>query len=135
VGSPTSQKYKLVLSQVDSAVKRPDRIFITSAIAVALSTATFPYVPGYGTQLFQAVMLGAWSLIARLSSGQFADRHTGIVWVVTFLLNMIGFSSIGAPTWAIFRNRAPNFASILVISWTIFYVAMLFVLFPATTGP
>ena len=134
-GSLVSQKHKLIFSLLDHAMKRPDRIFITSATAVALSTAAFPYVPGYGTRLFQAVILGAWSLIARLSSGQFADHHTGIVWVVTFLLNMIGFSSLAAPTWAIFRNRAPNLASILVICWTIFYVAMLFVLFPATTGP
>lgn len=116
-------------------MKRPDRIFINSAIAVALSTAAFPYVGGYGTILFQAVVLGAWSLIERLSSGQFADRHNGIVWVVTFLLNMIAFGFIAAPAWALFRNRAPKFASIFVICWTIFYVAMLFVLFPATFGP
>src|SRR6185437_6106416 len=116
-------------------MKRPDRIFMTSATAVALCTAAFPYVGGYGTILFQGVVLGAWSLTERFSSGQFADRHNGIVWVVTLLLNMIAFGLIAAPAWALFRNRAPKFASMFVICWTIFYVAMLFVLFPDTFGP
>jgi len=33
------------------------------------------------------------------------------------------------------RKRLPKLAKIIIICWTVFYLAMLFILFPATDGP
>ncbi len=63
-------------------MKKADRAIITSGLVVAASTAGLPAVRGYGTVIFQLVMGAAWSIVARLSSGIFADRHQGIVWLV-----------------------------------------------------
>ncbi len=116
-------------------LKTATRVFFTSGVAVALTTVSFPYVTGYGTSLFQLVVLGAWSLIAHLSSGLFADHHHGILYLVALLLNLVGFSFVAVPLWLCFRNRATRFGSFAIVGWTVFYVAMLFFLFPATDGP
>jgi hypothetical protein len=44
-----------------------DRIFLASSLIVALSTLAFPHVRGYGTILFQAVVLLPWSIVAMRS--------------------------------------------------------------------
>src|SRR6266480_4061677 len=116
-------------------LKTATRVFFTSGVAVALTTVSFPYVTGYGTSLFQLVVLGAWSLIAHLSSGLFADHHHAILYLVALLLNLVGFSFVAVPLWLCFRNRATRFGSFAIVGWTVFYVAMLFFLFPATDGP
>ena len=116
-------------------LKTATRVFFTSGVAVALTTVSFPYVTGYGTSLFQLVVLGAYSLIAHLSSGLFAEHHDGIVYLVALLLNLVGFSFLAVPLWLCFRNRASRFGSFAIVGWTVFYVAMLFFLFPATDGP
>jgi|SRR5208283_3055298 len=102
---------------------------------VAASTAGLPYVTGYGTAQFQLVVLGAWSIIAHISSGKFADLHHGVLWAVAFLLNTICFNVVAAPLWLITRKRFPKWSAFLIICWTVFYIGMLFVLFPATDGP
>lgn len=116
-------------------MKKVDRIFVICAAIVALSTAVLPEVRGYGTVLFQFVVLGAWSIIARLSSGAFADTHHGFLWLVALILNVLGFSIVGVPIWTLLRTRSPKLAAYLVICWVFFYVGMLFFLFPATDGP
>ena len=55
-------------------MKRADRAIMTSGVIVAASTAGLAAVRGFGTVMFQFVVLGAWSIVARLSSGMFADR-------------------------------------------------------------
>jgi glucan phosphoethanolaminetransferase (alkaline phosphatase superfamily) len=112
-----------------------DKAFLASSAVVAGSTVGLPYVTGYGTELFQLVALGAWSIIARLSSGKFADQHHGVLWMVAFLLNIVCFAVIAVPLWLLTRRRLPKFGAFLIICWMVFYVAMLFVLFPATDGP
>jgi len=47
--------------------------------------------------MFQLVVLGAWSIVARLSSGIFADRHQGLVWLLALAVNITVFSLIGIP--------------------------------------
>ena len=116
-------------------LRTSDRVFLTSGAVVALITAGFPYVTGYGTNLFQLVVLGAWSLIAHLSSGMFADQHHGILYFVALLLNLAGFSLPAMPVWLLSRNRAAQLGSAVIVGWTLFYAAMLFFLFPATDGP
>src|SRR5271156_4638636 len=102
-------------------VQTPDRVLVTSGAIVALTTATFPYIAGYGTILYQFIVLGAWSVIAHLSSDQFADLHHGVLWPVALLLNMIAFYIVAVPIWAIFRRRAPKIASTATICWLLLY--------------
>ena len=116
-------------------MKSADRAIITSGLVVAASTAGLDAVRGYGTVMFQLVVLGAWSIVARLSSGMFADRHGGIVLFVALLVNITVFSLIGVPIWLSSRNRFPKWGTLLIVCWTLFYVASLFILFPATDGP
>jgi hypothetical protein len=110
-------------------------MLLTAAAIVALTTATLPYVTGYGTNLFQIIVLGAWSIVAHFSSGLFADRHQIVVWPVALLLNLVVFLVIALPVWAVFRNRAPRVANVATICWLLFYVSMLYFLFPATSSP
>lgn len=116
-------------------MKRADRAMITSDLVVAASTAGLAAVRGYGTVMFQFVVLGARSIVARLSSGMFADRHQGIVWLVALVVNITVFSLIGIPVWLLSRNRLPKWGTLVIVCWTIVYVALLFILFPATDGP
>jgi len=112
-----------------------DKTLIGAETAVALTTVTFPFVTGYGTVLFQVVVLGAWGIVARLTSGQFADLQHGALWTVALVLNLVAFSLIAVPVWALFRSRAPRFSSVAVVLWCALYVTLLFVLVPATDGP
>ncbi len=116
-------------------MKKPDKMLLTAAAIVTLTTATLPYLGGYGTILYQVIVLGAWSIVAHFSSGLFADRHQSALWAVTFVLNMVVFLAIAIPMWAVFRNRAPRVASVATLCWLLFYVSMLYFLFPATSGP
>ena len=116
-------------------MKSADKAITTSGLIAIASTAGLVAVRGWGTVLFQIVVLGAWSIVAHFTSGLFADQHHGIVWIVALLLNTLGFAIVGVPLWLISRNRLPKSGPVLIICWTVLYLAMLFVLFPATDGP
>lgn len=116
-------------------MKSADKAIITSGLIAAASTAGLDAVRGYGTVLFQVVVLWAWSIVEDFTSGSFADQHHGIVWIVALLLNTLGFAIVGVPLWLISRDRLPKSGPVLIICWTVLYLAMLFVLFPATDGP
>ena len=88
--------------------KKLAKVLLTSAVIIALTTATLPYITGYGTNLFQIIVLGAWGIVAHFSSGLFADRHHGLVWPVALPLNIVAFLAIAVPIWLVFRNRAPR---------------------------
>lgn len=115
-------------------MRATDRVLVTSSLLVAGSTVGLPYVSGYGTVLFQLLGLGAWRIAAKLSSGIFASQHLSILWTFAVLLVMVGFFIVAVPMWLITRNRLPRRGTVLIICWTVFYIAMLFVLFPATDG-
>jgi hypothetical protein len=112
-----------------------DKVFFVSSLTVAGSTAGLALVTGYGTRFSQLVIFGAYVLIARLSSSMFAEHHHGTWWTVIFLLNMVSFSVVGVPLWMVARKRFPKSGPSLLVCWTLFYVSMLFILFPATNGP
>ena len=116
-------------------MKTPDKMLLTAAAAVALTTGTLPYVTGYGTNLFQIIVFNAWGIVAHFSSGLFADRHHSAVWLVSLVLNLVVFLVIALPVWAVLRNRAPRVAFMATICWLLFYLSMLYFLFPATDGP
>ena len=116
-------------------MKMTDMVLICSGMVVGTATAMFPQVTGYGTILFQLVVFSAWRIVALLSSDRFADLHHGVLFSVAFLINLAAFFLVAAPIWALCRNRASRFGSVLLLSWLLFYVACLFFLFPATDGP
>jgi hypothetical protein len=112
-----------------------DKVFLSCSAVAAVSTVGLPYVTGYGTVLDQLVVFGAWAIIARLSSGMFVEHHHSYLWAVAFLLNMIGFCVVAVPLWLLSRYRLLKWGLFLSICWSAFWVAMLFLLFPATIGP
>ena len=111
------------------------RTYLGSVAIVAMSTAVLPAITGYGTQLFQIVVLVAWGLVARATSGAFADQHDFVVWVVALLLNVLLFSIPAGAVFLMLRRRAPQLCTVLIAAWLLFYLASLFFLFPATDGP
>lgn len=113
----------------------PRNALLAGASIVGASTVVLPSITGYGTVLFQLVALGAWSIVAAASSGIFADTHHGIVWSVAFFVNLIAFSIVAVPIWAVARKWKPKVGAIALVLWTALYLAALFVLFPATDGP
>ena len=113
----------------------PKRFLVGSAALVGASTALLPSITGYGTQLFQFVVLGAWLILALLSSGTFADRNHPWVWFLALIINLVLFL---IPALAVFlptRKRSPVLAVWGLLIWLGFYLAALFFLFPATDGP
>ena len=119
---------------VASAVS-PSRAFVTFCILVALSTAAFPFVAGYGTFLFQAVALGGWWLVAAVTSDRWADLHHLPVLVAAATLNVVVFGVPAAVILFTGRLHWPAATVALLTLWLIFYALSLFLLFPATDGP
>ena len=113
----------------------PNRTLMASLTVVAASTAALPWIYGYGTVLFQVVVLGAWSILARATSQVYADRHHGPMWAIALIVNVLLFAIPATVIWALSRNRWPRFSTYLLLGWAMFYLASLFVLFPATEGP
>ena len=111
------------------------KVIAGASALVAMSTCVFPFVTGYGTVLFQVVVLSAWSLVASATSGLFADHHHEFVWPVALLLNMVAYAAPLALLRLCLKRAGTPVRVGAVLVWTAFYVASLFVLFPATDGP
>jgi hypothetical protein len=114
---------------------QPTKTLLTTACFVGASTALLPRVTGYGTDLFQIVALGAWMLVARATSGEYADRHHPAMWFVALCLNLLLFLVPTTGIWLVARRRWPERCSLAIVGFGLFYIASLFWLFPATDGP
>jgi hypothetical protein len=115
--------------------KVADKLLVAASITVAFTTAELSHITGYGTVLFQLVVLWAWIIVAKLTSDEFADLHHSVMWPVALLLNMSVFLIVAIPVWAILRGRAPKIASTAILLWLLLYVGLLFGFFPAKDGP
>jgi hypothetical protein len=113
----------------------PAKVFWASCALVIGSTLALPFVSGYGTSLFQAVVGGAWSIVAAVTSDGFADLHKLVVWFFAAALNVVLFSIPAACVLFATRDRWPVAGTFLLALWLMFYAASLFILFPATDGP
>jgi hypothetical protein len=102
---------------------------------VALSTLLLPWITGYGTIQHQFVVLGAWGVVAAITSGRYADIHHGPVWAVALLINVLCFLVPAGLFFLTVRRRWPGAAGVGVVLWCAFYLACLFILFPASDGP
>lgn len=108
---------------------------VAGTSVVALSTSALPFVTGYGTILSQVLVLGAWSLVASVTSGAFANQHHEAVWPAALLLNLLAYGAPMLPLRFSLKWASPAVRVGGIIVWTAFYLAALFVLFPATDGP
>lgn len=113
----------------------PNIALVSTTATVGASTAVLPVVAGYGTWLSQLVVLGAWSLVAGLTSEAYADQHEAAVWVAAFVLNVLLFFVPAVLVWLAVRKRWPHMCSGLLVTGCVVYLASLFVLFPASDGP
>src|SRR6266704_5590562 len=104
----------------------PTRILSAAASVVGASTVALPSVMGYGTILFQAVALGAWGIVAAITSGLYADTHHPIVWSVALVVNLLLFLIPAVSIWLAARNRWPVGCSVAISAWCVFYLASLF---------
>jgi len=108
---------------------------MAACAVVIASTAFLPSITGYGTNLFQLVALGAWSIVAALTAGLYADLHHPVVWMVAAVLNLSLFAVPAIGVGLVTRKRWPLVGASIVTAWLVFYLASLFLLFPATDGP
>lgn len=113
----------------------PTKVLLAAGGVIAATTAALPSITGYGTILFQVVALGAWGIVAAITSGLYADTHHPVVWSVALVLNLLLFLIPAAGVWLVARKRWPAACSVAILSWSLFYLASLFWLFPATDGP
>jgi hypothetical protein len=114
-------------------MKIVDKVLVASTIGVALTTAAFGHVvnSGPGTILLQFLIIGAALLFVK-----FVVPHHGLMLPAMLLLNMALFLLPAIPIYAVTRKRVPRLGSLLIVCWSILYVAMLFFLFPAPNeGP
>ena len=100
-----------------------------AAVALVASTGVLPFVAGYGTVLFQLVVLNAWSLVAACTSAAFANHHHAVVWSVALVFNVGAFGLVLAGTQACLKRTSTTArvggviiwtASILRVSWFCF---------------
>jgi hypothetical protein len=117
------------------STRAPTLAFLGALATVAASTCAFPLVSGYGTLLFQLVVLGGWSLLAAVTSGTFADQHHAVLWPIVVLVNVFVFSLVAGPVYFAMRRRGPQSCALMLAVWLVFYLCSLFFLFPATDGP
>lgn len=115
--------------------KTANHTLVLGAVAVAASTVVLPWVGGYGTVLFQVVVLEAWRLLSAVTSDQYADLHHGPLWMIALALNVTLFLVPAAVVWFAMRHRWPKSCATAIIGWCALYLASLFFLFPATDGP
>jgi hypothetical protein len=113
----------------------PTRNLLASIGVVAASTAALPWVTGYGTDLYQIVVLGAVTTVAGLTSNAYVDRHHEALWAVALLLNVAYFAVPAMLVWALTRVQWHPASAYLLLSWCALYLASLFLFFPATDGP
>jgi len=66
---------------------------LAAAGTVGASTAALPIVTGYGTVLFQLVTLGAWGLVATMTSGMPSKpQEPGYFLGITLIAVLVGFN-------------------------------------------
>lgn len=127
---PYSQESLGMGRDTDVASRLPGRMLIGCLIIIALSTGFLPFVRGYGTQLFQMIVLPAWLISAKYANGNFLVHLLASV-----SINIVLFSIIALPLYFVFRRLAPRFSSVSLLGWLLFYVGCLFFFFRATDGP
>src|SRR5437879_3108029 len=101
-------------------VLSPTKVLMATTGVVGASTALIPGVTGYGTILYQIVGLGAWSIVAALTSDAYADNHDLPKLSVALVLNLALFLIPAAAIWLACRKRRPATCSGIIVAWCAF---------------
>jgi hypothetical protein len=136
-GSATARRStsSLGVNLVSAPVLTPNCTLLLCVGVVAASTVVLPWVGGYGTVLFQLVALGAWGLLAAITSDVYADLHHGWLWLIALFLNLLFFLVPAVLWWLVTRRRWPSTASVGLVAWCAVYLSFLFIFWRATDGP
>src|SRR5438105_2460575 len=103
-------------------MKVPTRVLLSSMAVVGACTAVLPYITGYGTILFQMVVLYGWLIVAKIASQEYADLHPAPVLTFATLLNLTAFLIPALVIWVVSSRRWPRVSSALLMIWALFYV-------------
>lgn len=115
--------------------KTLETVLLGTAGLVAGSTGLLALVGGYGTILSQVILLSSWGVVARVTSSHFADGHHGAVWGVAALINALLFLVPASVVYGSTRRTKRRIGVALLLLWSLFYLACLCWLFPASDGP
>jgi hypothetical protein len=112
----------------------PTTILLIAISLVAVNSVFLPQVSGYGTILYQVVMLSSALLVNGFTNIPLSE--VGKYWFILALVfvNLILFLIPTLTVWGIGKNRWPKFTSITVAVFSIVFILSLYVLFPATDG-
>ncbi len=115
-------------------MKNPaDGIFISSLVVV-LICSFFIEQPNI-TSLALVVILTAHSVLTVFLSEHFLQRNMWAVLLGSAAVNAMIFSAVVFPFWMILRKKKKTLCSLLMLTFLLVYIALLFFLFPATDGP
>jgi hypothetical protein len=116
-------------------IPAPNRTLLASFGVVGASTAALSWIPGCGTVLYLVVGLTSASLVAGATSDYYADNHPVPVILVAFFLNVLVYGIPATLIWLVSRAKWGHVSGYVLLCWCAFYLASLFVLFPASECP
>ena len=110
-------------------------ILLIAISLVAVSSVFLTQVSGYGTILYQVVMLSSALLVNGFTNEPLSE--VGKSWFILSLVfvNLLLFLIPTLTVWGICKSRWPKFTSIIVATFSAVFILSLYVLFPATDGP
>jgi hypothetical protein len=109
-----------------------DRAVVLATLTVALSSGFLPGVKGEGTLLYEAIGFSAWDVLALVTSHTYVKEHIAALWLTFAFLNVIAFSIVAIPAWAVAWNQSPRVSASVSAGYAALHIAALFWLFPVT---
>jgi hypothetical protein len=110
-----------------------DRTFASSLLIILVSSFFIERL--HVTSLALIVILSGQTLLSIFLSEQFLRLNMWAVLLCAGAINITIFSAITLPFWMGLRKSRGTFCAVLILVALSLYLALLFVLFPATDGP
>ena len=111
------------------------RTLLAATFLVAVASTLLPLVGGYGTVLYQNVVLRGWDIAEIVTSNKFAYGHRAFSWSVAALLSVLVFLLPAVAVLLVSRRKWQTVGAVAVATWCVIYIACLYFVFPATDGP
>jgi hypothetical protein len=112
----------------------PTTFLLFAITLVAVNSIFLPQVSGYGTILYQIVIISSAMLVNGFTNAPLSE--VGKHWFILALV-FVNLTLFLIPTlivWGIGKRRWPKFTSIAVATFSAVFILSLYVLFPATDG-
>ena len=122
------------MQRIKRTLPTPKAALLIGCVSVGVS----PFVVAYDdplTVLWLSIALTAMGISASIMSTVLDDISTPLFFAVAICLNLALFSLPALAIFGAFRKRLPDLASLLILSWLVFYVLALFVLFVPSQFP